>query len=41
MKKWVPGEKLAIVGEGVPVDKEEVALLNPPNSSIVEIGLPC
>jgi hypothetical protein len=27
--------------EGVPVDKEEVALMNSPNPSIVEIGLPC
>ncbi len=27
--------------EGVPIDKEELALINPPNSSIVEIRLPC
>jgi hypothetical protein len=26
---------------GVNIDKEEVALKNSPNSSIVEIGLPC
>ncbi len=27
--------------EGVNSDKEEVALMNSPHSSIVEIGLPC
>jgi hypothetical protein len=40
MKKWVPGEKLAIVGE-LKVLIVIKRRMNSPHSSIVEIGLPC